>query len=172
MKANFTLKRRMTMQAGSISKRVSYVFSVLVLAVLLNMPYGIAQDDKSQKSLYERLGGYDAIAAVIGDFFKRMINDPQLGRFFIGLSTDSKMRAQQLTVDFVCQATGGPCLYTGRDMKTVHTGLNINEDDWNLSAKHLSATLDKFNVPEKEKSEVLNLITSLKGVIVTPQAVH
>ena len=159
------------MQAGRMIKRVTYVFSVLVLAVLFSMPHGIAQDDKTQKSLYERLGGYDAIAAVIGDFFKTMINDPQLGKFFVGLSTDSKMRAQQLTVDFVCQATGGPCHYMGRDMKTVHTGLNINEDDWNLAAKHLTATLDKFKVPEKEKSEVLNLVTSLKGVIVTPQLI-
>lgn len=160
------------MQTQGLIKRVYCVFLVFVLITLLNLSYGITQDEKTEKSLYERLGGYDAIAAVIDDFFKRMINDPQLGRFFIGLSTDSKMRAQQLTVDFVCNATGGPCLYTGRDMKTVHTGLNINEDDWNLSAKYLTATLDKFNVPEKEKSEVLNLVTSLKGVIVTPQTVQ
>lgn len=160
------------MQTQGLIKRVYCVFLVSVLITLLNLSYGITQDEKTEKSLYERLGGYDAIAAVIDDFFKRMINDPQLGRFFIGLSTDSKMRAQQLTVDFVCNATGGPCLYTGRDMKTVHTGLNINEDDWNLSAKYLTATLDKFNVPEKEKSEVLNLVTSLKGVIVTPQTVQ
>ncbi|HEX3036658.1 MAG TPA: group 1 truncated hemoglobin [Thermodesulfobacteriota bacterium] len=160
------------MQTQGLIKRVYCVFLVFVLITLLNLSYGITQDEKTEKSLYERLGGYDAIAAVIDDFFKRMINDPQLGRFFIGLSTDSKMRAQQLTVDFVCNATGGPCLYTGRDMKTVHTGLNINEDDWNLSAKYLTATLDKFNVPEKEKSEVLSLVTSLKGVIVTPQTVQ
>lgn len=162
------------MQARNLFRRTCCVFSVLVLMSLLIVPFSIAQDEKTEteKSLYERLGGYDAIAAVVDDFFKRMINDPQLGRFFIGLSTDSKMRAQQLTVDFVCKATGGPCLYTGRDMKTVHTGLNINEDDWNIAAKHLTATLDKFNVPEKEKNEVLNLVTGLKGTIVTPQVVQ
>src|SRR5919109_3325183 len=99
------LERRMTMQTRNFLGRACYVLSVLVLISLLIVPFTIAQDKKTEteKSLYERLGGYDAIAAVIDDFFKRMINDPQLGRFFIGLSTDSKMRALQLTVDFVCQ---------------------------------------------------------------------
>lgn len=126
----------------------------------------VVVEEVQPKSLYERLGGYDAVSAVIADFFGRMIPDKQLGRFFLGLSTDSKTRIQQLTVDFVCKATGGPCAYTGRDMKTVHTGINITESDWDLSAKYLSETLDKFQVPEKEKTEVLNLVTSLKPVIV------
>ncbi len=126
----------------------------------------VVVEEVQPKSLYERLGGYDAVSAVIADFFGKIIPDKQLGRFFLGLSTDSKTRIQQLTVDFVCKATGGPCAYTGRDMKTVHTGLNITESDWDLSAKYLSETLDKFQVPEKEKTEVLNLVTSLKPVIV------
>ncbi len=126
----------------------------------------VVVEEVQAKSLYERLGGYDAVSAVIADFFGKMIPDKQLGRFFLGLSTDSKTRIQQLTVDFVCKATGGPCAYTGRDMKTVHTGLNITESDWDLSAKYLAETLDKFQVPEKEKTEVLNLVTSLKPVIV------
>jgi hemoglobin len=68
-------------------------------------------------------------------------------------------------IDFLCNATGGPCLYLGRDMKTAHTGLNITEDDWNASVKHLVATLDKFKVPEREKNEVLGAISGLKGDI-------
>src|SRR5262245_1120253 len=117
-------------------------------------------------SLYKRLGGYDALAAVTDDFLGRLATDPQLGRFFKGLSSDSQKRVRQHVIDFLCNATGGPCLYLGRDMKTAHTGLNITEDDWNISVKALVATLDKFKVPEKEKSEVLGAVSGLKGDIV------
>ena len=79
----------------------------------------------AQDSLYKRLGGYDALAAVTDDFIGRLATDPKEGRFFVGLSTDSKVRVRQHVVDFLCVATGGPCKYTGRDMETAHTGLNI-----------------------------------------------
>jgi len=105
-----------------------------------------------QASLYQRLGGYDALAAVSDDFLGHLATDPQLGRFFVGLRTDSRNKVRQHVVDFLCVATGGPCKYTGRDMKTVHTGLKITESDWNSMVKHLVGTLDKFKVPEKEKT--------------------
>jgi len=126
-------------------------------------PQALAQQPSS---LYHRLGGYDAIAAVTDDFVGRLGSDPQLKRFFTGLSTDSQKKLRQHIVDFLCNATGGPCLYTGRDMKTAHTGLGITEDDWNATVKHLVATLDKLKVPEKEKNEVLGAISGLKGDIV------
>ena len=69
-------------------------------------------------------------------------------------------------IDFLCNATGGPCAYAGQDMKTAHAGLGITEDDWNASVKDLVVTLEKFKVPEKEKSEVLGAISGLKGDIV------
>lgn len=119
-----------------------------------------------QDTLYRRLGGYDAIAAVTDDFVGRLVTDPQLGRFFKGHSTDSLKRIRQHVVDFLCVATGGPCVYTGRDMKTAHTGLGITEDDWNASVKHLNETLDKLRVPESERNEVLTAISGLKGDIV------
>ena len=117
-------------------------------------------------TLYKRLGGYDSLAAVTDDFLGRLASDPQMGRFFKGLSTDSQKRVRQHVVDFLCVATGGPCIYNGRDMKTAHTGLNITEDDWNLSVKMLTATLDKFKVPDKEKSDVLGAVSGLKADIV------
>lgn len=120
----------------------------------------------AQKSLYQRLGGYDALAAVTDDFITHLATDPQLGRFFTGLSTDSKIKVRQHVIDFLCAATGGPCKYTGRDMRTAHTGLNISEADWSASVKYLVDTLDKFKVPEKEKGEMLGAISSLKGDIV------
>ena len=125
-----------------------------------------ARAQQPPPSLYHRLGGYDAIAAVTDDFVGRLAGDPQLHRFFTGLSADSQKKLRQHVVDFLCSATGGPCIYTGRDMKTAHSGLGITEDDWNISVKHLVATLDKFKVPEKEKNEVLGAISGLKGEIV------
>jgi hemoglobin len=124
------------------------------------------QNGAQGPSLYKRLGGYDALAAVTDDFLGRLVTDPQLGRFFKGASTDSQKKIRQHIVDFLCGATGGPCVYTGRDMKTAHTGLNITEDDWNVTVKQLVATLDKFKVPEREKNEVLGAISGLKGDIV------
>ena len=120
----------------------------------------------TQKSLYERLGGYDAIAAVVDDFIGRLISDKQLSRFFDGHSTDSKKRIRQHIVDQFCAAAGGPCIYTGRDMKTSHQGMGITEAQWDAAAKHLVATLDKFKVPAKEKGELLDFVTSLKKDIV------
>jgi len=147
-------------------------FLLLVCALAVQVPAFAQSGDPSMKAqaqsstLYQRLGGYDALAAVTDEFIGRLATDPQLGRFFTGLSTDSKQRVRQHVVDFLCQATGGPCGYHGRDMKTAHTGLNITEADWNSSVKHLTATLDKFKVPEREKSEVLQAIGGLKGDIV------
>jgi hemoglobin len=116
--------------------------------------------------LYKRLGGYDAIAAVSDDFIGRLAADKQLSRFLVGLSADSQKRLRQLVVDQLCEATGGPCIYIGRPMKTSHAGLGITESDWQLTVKHLVAALDKFNVPEKEKSELLAIASSLKADIV------
>ena len=75
---------------------------------------------QSAPTLYKRLGGYDALAAVTDDFLGRLSTDPAFGRFFAGHSSDSIKRIRQLIVDQLCTATGGPCIYVGRDMKTAH----------------------------------------------------
>ena len=120
----------------------------------------------SDKSLYQRVGGYDALAAVVDDFIGRLASDKRFERFFAGFSEDSTKRLRQHILDQFCAATGGPCFYTGRDMKTTHKGLKISEADWDAAAKHLAASLDKFKVPEKEKGELLGFVTSLKKDIV------
>ena len=125
-----------------------------------------ASSTMQQPSLYKRLGGYDALAAVTDDFVGRLATDPKLGRFFGGHNEAGLQRIRQHVVDFLCVATGGPCVYTGQDMKTAHTGLHITEEDWNISVKHLVETLDKFKVSEREKGEVLGAISGLKGDIV------
>lgn len=101
---------------------------------------------------------------------QRLATDPQLGRFFQGHSVSSVKKIRQLVVDQLCEATGGPCYYTGRDMKTAHAGMGISEADWDASVKHLVATLDKFKVSEKEKNEVLGAISTMKDQIVEKSA--
>jgi hemoglobin len=123
----------------------------------------IAQE---KKSLYQRLGGYDALAAVTDDFIGRLATNKQLERFFGGLSDDSKGKLRQHVLNLLCQTTGGPCIYTGRDMKTTHKGLSITGADWDASVKDLNATLDKFKVPKTERDEVLAAISGLKKDIV------
>ena len=120
----------------------------------------------SQDSLYKRLGGYDAIAAVTDDFLGRLINDPKETRFFTGLSADSKIKVRQHVVDFLCNATGGPCKYTGRDMTTAHAGLGITEEDWTITVKALGETLNKFKVPAREQQDVVTAVAGLKSQIV------
>jgi len=142
--------------------RICLGLSVLVLTLLST---GFPANSQ-EKPLYIRLGGYDAIAAVSDDFIGRLTKDPQFVRFFSGFSTDSLKRIRQLIVDQLCAATGGPCFYTGRDMKVSHAGLGITEKDWEAAGNHLVATLNKFNVPMKEKNEVLGIVSSLKKDIV------
>jgi hemoglobin len=142
------------------------LFSLMIAAaglgaVLLTRP-ALAED----KSLYQRIGGYDAIAAVIDDFLARLEKDKKLGRFFQGVSTDSLMRIRQHVVDLVCAKTGGPCYYTGRDMKTTHAGLGITKADWDLSLKRFGETLAKFKVPEKEQKELAATLAPLEKQIV------
>ena len=117
-------------------------------------------------SLYKRLGGYDALAAVVDDFIPRLATDKQLSRFFVGASADSQKKIRQHVVDQLCNMAGGPCLYIGRPTKQAHAGLGITESDWQVSVNHLVASLDKFKVPAKEKGEVLAAVSSLKGDIV------
>jgi hemoglobin len=138
----------------------------LVMACASTAAQEKVKKEKAQQSLYRRLGGYDAIAAVTDDFLGKMAKDQHLGRFFVGLSTDSQNKTRQLIVDFICSGTGGPCLYTGRTMKTTHKGLKITDSDWEIGVKHLAGTLDKFKVPKQQKDELLSVVSSLKGDIV------
>jgi hemoglobin len=113
-------------------------------------------------TLYERLGGYDAIAAVANDLLPRLRSDPQLGRFWAHRGEDGVMREKQLLIDFLCASAGGPVYYRGRDMTLTHRGMRISESDWSVFLGHAAATLAKFQVPEAEQSEVATFVQSLK----------
>lgn len=120
----------------------------------------------SKKTLYERLGGYDAIAAVAHDLLPRLQADSQLARFWQNRGDDGIRREKQLLIDFMCSSAGGPLYYTGRDMKTSHKGMRISEIDWSAFWGHLNATLEAFQVPQAERDEVLAFVRSTKPDIV------
>jgi len=103
---------------------------------------------------------------VVDDFVMQLATDPSLGAFFKGHSEDSIKKIRQHVIDFICNAAGGPCSYTGRDMKTSHKGLGITEAQWNKSVEYLKATLDKFKVTEKEQNELFAAVFSVKNDIV------
>jgi hemoglobin len=137
-----------------------------VIAAASILTATVSAQTAAKPSLYKRLGGYDAIAAVTDDFIGRLLADARFAKFFAGASTDSKGKIRQHVVDQLCNATGGPCLYTGRTMKQSHAGLGITEDEWNASVKLLTESLDKFKVPGAEKAELLAIAGTLKADIV------
>lgn len=120
----------------------------------------------SQKSLYERLGGYDGLTAFESDVLPRLQADAQLGRFWQNRGDDGVAREKQLLIDYLCSVTGGPVYYTGRDMKTSHKGMKISESDWSIFLCHAGATLEALSVPKQECDEVVAFVLSLKDDLV------
>jgi hemoglobin len=137
---------------------------VLSLGILVGCATTGEQMATKEKSLYDRLGGKPAITAVVDDFTARVVADRRINRFFA--NTDVPSFKAKL-VDQICEASGGPCKYTGKDMKTAHAGMGITDADFNALVEDLVATLDKFKVPEKEKSELLGALAPMKKDIVT-----
>ncbi len=144
---------------------------LLLCVLFLGVGYGgwmqphLAQAAE-QQSLYERLGGYDTISEIIDEFLKKMFADPQVGRYFIGMGTDTREQLRQKNKLLMCKNTGGPCKIINRDMKLTHGGLGITDSDWHVAVTHLATTLKTLNVGEEEQKELLQLITSLKEYIV------
>jgi hemoglobin len=127
--------------------------------------HGLEEDTISDgtKTLYERLGGYNAIAVVTNDLLPRLRADPQLGRFWAHRGEDGIMREKQLLIDFLSASAGGPMYYRGRDMALIHRGMRISESDWNVFLGHAAATLAKFQAPEAEQRDVVAFVQSLKN---------
>ena len=120
----------------------------------------------TEATLYQRLGGYDAIEAVANDLLVRLKADPQLARYWAHRGNDGLRREQQLLVDFLCSSAGGPLYYTGRDMKLTHEGMRISEADWTAFMSHVEATLAAFQVPQAERDAVVAFVDSTKADIV------
>ncbi len=116
-------------------------------------------------SLYDRLGRRDAIAAVVKDFVEqRVAKDDRIKAFFAN-SDIPDLEAK--LIDQICEASGGPCKYTGKDMKTTHTGMNIKEADFNAMVEDLKASLDHFKVGAREQQDLMGALAAMKPDIVT-----
>ena len=128
------------------------------------VPAATTAGGASTATLYTRLGGAGAVTAVVDDFFVNVAADTRINKFFA--STDLP-KLKGLVVNQLGMATGGPEKYTGRDMKTTHTGLKITMADFNAFVEDLVKSLDKFKVPEKEKAELLGVLGPMNKDIVT-----
>ncbi|HJU03571.1 MAG TPA: group 1 truncated hemoglobin [Nitrospiraceae bacterium] len=115
------------------------------------------------KSLYQRLGEKPAITAVVDQFVANVANDGRINQRF---ATTDILTLKKHLVEQVCRASGGPCTYTGRDMKTTHAGMRITTADFNALVEDLVAALNQFKVPEREKKELLGLLSPMKKDIV------
>jgi hemoglobin len=118
------------------------------------------------KTLYERLGGYDAIAAVVNDLLPRVRADQRIAHFWHHRGDDRLLRSKQLLIDFLCSGAGGAVFYTGRDMVTTHKGMSISNPDWSAFMEHVDITLEAFGIPEAERDELVALIQQTKDDMV------
>jgi len=123
------------------------------------------------KTLYQRIGGYDAIAKTVDAFLPNLIAAlPKLGTMATGLADASKVRNRQMIVDQICMLTGGPCIFVGRPNDVTHQGLGITQEDWDKSQGALAKTLDEMGVKDPDKSELIAVIDGLKGDIIQKPA--
>ena len=156
--------------------------AVLVFSITLPLSLAGCNDkDKADtgpkpaaaKSLYDRLGGENAITAVVDDFVNRGAANPKVNFTRKGVpghewsaTPQNVEKLKRQLVEFIAANTGGPQKYTGRDMVTVHKGMKITNAEFDALAGDLKASLDKFNVPQKEQQELLTIVGSTKPQIV------
>ena len=124
---------------------------------------GLAETDRS---LYERLGGYDAISSVVDVFLVKVWEDPVVGRFFVGMGTDTRNQLRQKNKNLMCANTGGPCKKINRPLGEAHVGLGITDKEFDIVAGHLVTTLKEFKVPEKEFEELMTKVGGLRNYVV------
>lgn len=132
-------------------------------ATLLSLHTAFADD-----ALYKSLGGKKAIVAVVDDFVGRVAGDNRINGFFKATASDPKRlaRFKANLADQICQASGGPCKYKGKDMKTAHAGMGVGSGDFDALVEDLVATLDKFHVKEADKNALLGVLGPMKKDIV------
>ena len=150
----------MSQRMASLSLILGLALTVAACNTVSSGPAGTAA---AEKSLYDRLGGKTAITAVVDDFVGRVAADTRINGKFANANIP---RLKSMLVDQICQASGGPCTYTGRDMKSTHAGMGVSSSDFDALVGDLVATLNKFKVPEREKNELLSALGPMKSDIV------
>jgi len=116
-----------------------------------------------QQSLYQRLGGLDAIDAVVADALGNVAGDARINQRFKGVGLP---KLKKNLVDLLCERTGGPCTYTGLDMSAAHEGMNIRDDEFDALVEDMVKSFDKFKVPAREKGELMVALGKMKNAIV------
>lgn len=146
--------------------------SLMVVAIAAAVAAGClniaSAQEMKKKSLYSRLGGKNSITAVVDEFVNNCATDTRINKFFAETAKDKKRLAKFKTnlVNQICQASGGPCKYAGKDMKTAHKGMGITDADFGALVEDLVKALDKFKVGATEKNELLGALGPMKGDIV------
>lgn len=140
-------------------KRFKSVVMMLVLSMSL-VPYAIAAGNAN---LYDRLGGKKSIKAVVAQFVSNVGGDQRINHYF---AKTNLTHLKAMLVDQICEGSGGPCKYRGRDMKTTHKGMALTDADFNALVEDLVKALDKFKVAKKEQDDLLVILGPMKGDIV------
>jgi hemoglobin len=147
---------------------MSKFFSALALGIVVAAASGTAAVAK-EPTLYQRLGGKKALNAVVDEFVGRVGADNRINGFFAATVADPKRLAgfKAKLVDQLCEASGGPCKYKGKDMKAAHAGMGIQDAQFGALVEDLVGALDKFKVGEPEKNTLLGVLGPMKGDIVS-----
>ncbi|SPA32624.1 Hemin transporter (fragment) [Cupriavidus taiwanensis] len=147
--------------------RISPVLCGFVVAAVLGLA-GCATPDRAKpattSSLYDRLGGMPAITAVVDDFVGNLATDPRIKPKFANADMP---RLKTRLVEQICAGSGGPCTYSGRDMKTAHAGMAISNDEFDALVDDLVKSLNKFKVPAREQKELLGILGPMRQDIVS-----
>jgi len=140
----------------------------MIAALIWGVPTASLYGQTKEKSLYDRLGGKKAITAVVDEFVGRVAADTRINGFFGPTASDPKRLAMFSgnLVDQICEASGGPCKYKGKDMKSAHAGMNISSANFDALVQDLVGALDKFKVGQHEKDQLLGALGPMKSDIV------
>jgi hemoglobin len=144
----------------------SGVVVLLALGCLGVSACATTQEAPAPVSLYKQLGGREGIALVVDDFVANVVADERINARFKALPPAQVFKLKSNLADQICDATGGPCAYVGRDMKTTHKGMNVTEAEWNATVEALVKALDKNNVPAGAKTALLGVLSPMKPDIV------
>ena len=152
-----------------MQRKLTKLLLALTMVGVFAMTSWAGQAPAKPKSLYDRLGGKTAITAVVDEFVGRVAADKRINSFFMATASDPKRLAnfKSNLVDQICEASGGPCKYKGKDIKSAHAGMGIGDADFGALVEDLSAALDKFKVGSAEKNDLLGALGPMKKDIVT-----
>ena len=142
------------------------LMSRAVLMAVVALTVSACASAPPEPTLYQRLGGREAIKGVVDDFVANVVADPRVSGRFKGLQPAAVAKLQTNIADQICDATGGPCAYLGRDMKATHAGMGITDAEWSATVEDLVKALDKFKLASKEQQELLAILGPRKKDIV------